>query len=164
MSILNCVFQPLGSTAFMLIFCALDEYHIVFELSWWLHNVWSCKRVYTQISLEMMKLSCIHCNYFMFTHHMEVWSWLQYDRTVNKAITEILLDVDNTVGRRVLISDLFPFASQHMCALVLSALHSFSTFTILCFLREDQNKAPWLCSFLYLQCSKLQHTAESCMA
>lgn len=73
------------------------------------------------------------------------WSWLQYDRRVDKTITEILLDMDNTVGRRVLISDLFRFASQHMCALVLSALlRSFSTCTMLCFLREDQNKAPWL--------------------
>jgi hypothetical protein len=59
---------------------------------------------------------------------------LQYDRRVNKTITEILLDVDNTVGRRVLISDFFPYASQYMCALVLSALLcSFSTCTMLCF-------------------------------
>lgn len=78
------------------------------------------------------------------------WSWLQYDRRVNKTITEILLDVDNTVGRRVLIIDFFPFASQYMCALVLSALlRSFSTCTMLCFLREDQNKAPNHCRVMY---------------
>lgn len=148
MSILNCVFQPLGSTAFMLICCALDEYHIVLDLSWWLHNVWSCKRVYTQISLEMMKLSCIHCNYFVFTQHLEMMILVAV-RRVNKTITEILLDLNNTVRRRVLVSDLFPCASQHTSqhtsALVLSALlRPFSTCTMLWFLREDQNKAPWL--------------------